>query len=98
MSRSATPAVAASSSAVDEDGVRAPSGEVHAWVPGTNQTLCGLALSRTRLSTFPHVRWTEVYAVTGGPRDGIGRICPRCAAAGGHRDQQQRWTRRNPRP
>ncbi|GAA0454438.1 hypothetical protein Aca07nite_69370 [Actinoplanes capillaceus] len=29
-----------------DDGVRQPGGKVHAWTPGTNQTLCGLALSR----------------------------------------------------
>src|SRR4051812_25509391 len=40
-------AVAASSQWTDADGVRRPAGEVHAWTPGTNQTLCGLALSRS---------------------------------------------------
>ena len=31
-------AVAASGSWVDPDGIRRPSGEAHAWLPGTNQT------------------------------------------------------------
>jgi hypothetical protein len=97
MSRTGSPAVAASSQFVDEDGVRAPAGEAHAWLPGTNQTVCGLALSRSRLSTFPHVPFSDVYAVTGGTAEGIGHVCPRCAAATGVREQR-RWTRRNPRP
>ena len=48
-------AVAASSEWIGPDGVRQPGGEVHAWRQGTNQTVCGLALSRSRLRRFPHV-------------------------------------------
>jgi len=33
--------VAATSSWRDPDGFRSPAGEVHAWLVGTNQTLCG---------------------------------------------------------
>jgi hypothetical protein len=47
--------VAASSEFIGDDGIRQPGGEVHAWTPGMNQTLCGLALSRTGLKRFPHV-------------------------------------------
>jgi hypothetical protein len=90
-------AVAASGRTIDDDGIRAPAGEVHAWTPGTNQTVCGLSLHRTRLSVFPHVPFSDVYAVTGGLAEGIDRVCPRCAAATGTRDQR-RWTRQNPRP
>ena len=38
-----------------EDGIRYPSGEVHAWEPGRNETVCGLSLSRSRLTRFSHV-------------------------------------------
>lgn len=59
--------VAASGSWTDPDGVRLPAGEVHAWVPGHNQTVCGLALSRSRLARFPHVLWEDVFPESGGP-------------------------------
>jgi hypothetical protein len=93
----ATKAVAASNEIVDDDGIRRPAGDVHAWTVGTNQSVCGLALSRSQLRRFPHVSWSEVYAVTGGYSDGVQRVCPRCAAAVGG-PVQSRWTRRNPRP
>jgi len=93
----ATRAVAASDEIIDDEGIRRPAGDVHAWTVGTNQALCGLALSRSQLRRFPHVSWSEVYAVTGGHADGVQRVCPRCAAAGGGL-VQGRWTRRNPRP
>jgi hypothetical protein len=74
-------AVAASSSWTDQDGVRQPGGDLHAWDQGRNETRCGLALSRTRLYRFPHVpfdfRDTDVLSAA----DPIGRICPRCLAA-----------------
>ncbi|WBC03320.1 hypothetical protein [Micromonospora sp. WMMA1976] len=40
-----TAAVAASPEVPGDDGVRRPGGEVHAWLPGRNQTLCGLPLN-----------------------------------------------------
>jgi hypothetical protein len=91
--------VAASSEWVGDDGVRQPAGEVHGWLPGTNQTVCGLALSRSRLRRFPHVRWdyraTDV--LTGADR--VGWICPRCAAAAREgRPDRRSWTRTDPRP
>jgi hypothetical protein len=90
-------ATAASSQASGPDGVRVPAGEVHAWLPGTNQTVCGLALSRTRLVRFPHVpfdfRATDVLT----DRDEIGWICPRCVAATTRRDERG-WRRVSPRP
>ena len=55
MARRRSASVAASSQVTGEDGVRWPAGDVHAWEPGTNQTLCGLALSRSQLTRFPHV-------------------------------------------
>jgi hypothetical protein len=98
MSHARAFAVAASGRTVDEDGVRAPAGEVHAWSPGTNQTVCGLSLHRSRLSAYPHVLFSDVYAVTGGLADGVARVCPRCAAAATGSRDQRRWTRRDPRP
>ena len=97
MARSGPPAVAASSEWTADDGIRQPGGEVHAWQPGTNQTVCGLALSRTRLRRFPHVpfdfRRTDV--VTAG--DEIRYVCPRCLAATTRRGERP-WTRTRPRP
>jgi hypothetical protein len=91
--------VAASGRWTDEDGVRQPGGEAHAWEPGTNQTLCGLALSRSELVRFPHVAWAAVQPGAGGPAEGVQRTCPRCAAATGRRRGDRRpWTRVDPRP
>jgi hypothetical protein len=74
-------AVAASSEWTDPDGVRRPAGEVHAWTHGTNQTLCGLALSRSRLGRYPHVDWDDILPESGRHADAVRRVCPRCAAA-----------------
>jgi hypothetical protein len=74
-------AVAASSGWIDPDGVRRPGGEVHGWVPGTNQTVCGLALSRSRLTRYPHVDWIDVQPESGRHADEVRRVCPRCVAA-----------------
>ncbi len=97
MARVTTASVAASSEWTGPDGVRQPGGEVHAWLPGTNQTVCGLALSRTRLRRFPHVRFdfrgTDVVT----PEDEVRHICPRCTAATGRRGERS-WTRTSPRP
>ncbi|HEX2314495.1 MAG TPA: hypothetical protein VHJ17_12200 [Thermomonospora sp.] len=96
--RARSAAVAASGTWVDPEGVRLPAGEVHAWHPGTNQTLCGLALSRTRLNRFPHVAWPDVLPASGGAADQVRRVCPRCAAALGRRPGTKTWTRESPRP
>lgn len=97
MGRVRSASVAASSEWTGDDGIRQPGGEVHAWTPGTNQTLCGLALSRTRLRRFPHVRFdfraTDVITAA----DQIGYICPRCVAATTRRGERG-WTRTAPRP
>ena len=85
--------MAASSRWTDEDGVRRPGGEVHAWEQGTNQTLCGLALSRSQLERFPHVPWADVVADRG---DGghVRRVCPRCTAATRRGPREKRsWSR-----
>jgi hypothetical protein len=96
MARIRSASVAASSAAVGDDGVRQPAGEVHAWVPGTNQTVCGLALSRTGLRRFPHVKFdfraTDVLTEA----DEIRYICPRCVAATTRRGERP-WTRTSPR-
>jgi hypothetical protein len=78
-------AVAASGSWVDPDGIRRPAGEAHAWLPGTNQTLCGLALSRSHLDRFAHVEWADVRPESGRHADEVRRVCPRCDAATGRR-------------
>ncbi|MFI9011151.1 hypothetical protein ACIGNX_28340 [Actinosynnema sp. NPDC053489] len=95
----AQPCVAASSQWTDEDGVRQPSGDVHAWTPGTNQTLCGQALSRSRLGRFRHVPWADAryFAETA---EQPFHLCPRCVAATTPRAERSgpRWTRHNPRP
>ncbi|MCW2638522.1 MAG: hypothetical protein JWP76_828 [Dactylosporangium sp.] len=91
--------VASSGEWTDDDGVRQPAGEVHGWIPGTNQTVCGLALSRSRLRRFPHVRWEYVATDVLTGTDQVGWICPRCtAAAGGPRPDRRSWSRVNPRP
>ncbi|CAM3130195.1 MULTISPECIES: hypothetical protein [Streptomyces] len=94
-------AVAASGRWFDEDdGRRLPAGEVHAWEPGTNQTVCGLALSRSQLARFPHVEWPDILPESGGAADRVQRVCPRCAAVAGRRgpDARPRWHRTDPRP
>jgi hypothetical protein len=97
MARVKNAATAASSEAVGPDGIRGPAGDVHAWLAGTNQTVCGLALSRTRLRRFPHVafdfRGTDALTA----EDAIGHICPRCVAATTARDTRP-WKRVSPRP
>jgi len=91
-------AVAATGSWTDPDGIREPAGEVHAWHPGTNQTLCGLSLHRSRLLRFSHVDWRDVQPDTGRAADEVADVCPRCAAGMGRRRDERRWTRTNPRP
>lgn len=97
MARVITASVAASSEWIDPDGIRQPGGEVHAWQQGTNQTMCGLALSRTRLRRFPHVRFDfrATDQITAG--DEVRYICPRCVAASSRRGERS-WTRTDPRP
>ncbi|GGQ87685.1 hypothetical protein [Couchioplanes azureus] len=97
MAKVRTAAVAASDEHIGGDGIRQPGGDVHAWAPGTNQTVCGLALSRSRLRRFPHVpfdfRATDVLTA----EDQVGHICPRCVAATSRRGERP-WTRTSPRP
>ncbi len=98
VARQVRAAVAASSEWLDpDDGVRLPAGDVHAWLPGTNQTLCGLALSRSRLTRFAHVPFAQVLPESGGAADAVGHLCPRCLSATGVRSGRS-WERRDPRP
>jgi hypothetical protein len=90
-------ATAASSTAWGTDGVRIPAGEVHAWLSGQNQTVCGLALSRTRLIRFPHVPFDFRASDVLTAEDDIGYLCPRCVAATTRRDERG-WRRVSPRP
>jgi hypothetical protein len=91
-------AVAASGTWLDPEGVRRPAGEIHGWDPGMNQTWCGLPLSRSRLSRFPHVSWADAQPATGGHADAVRWVCPRCAAATGARRDSKPWKRTDPRP
>ncbi|HYP43754.1 MAG TPA: hypothetical protein VEQ66_00965 [Propionibacteriaceae bacterium] len=90
--------VAATDSWIDPDNVRRPAGMVHAWRPGTNQTLCGLALSRSRLIRFAGTDWAEVQPATGAHADEVREVCRRCGAATGARRDSKPWTRVDPRP
>jgi len=90
--------VAATGSWTDPDGYRSPAGEVHAWRPGTNSTLCGLQLSRSRLERFSHIQWVDVQPATGRDADRVSDVCPRCAAATGRRRDERPWRRTDPRP
>jgi hypothetical protein len=90
-------AVAATGEWTDPDGFRSPAGEVHAWRPGTNQTLCGRQLSRSGLLRFSHVEWADVQPATGRDADRVVDVCPRCSAAMGRRRDERAWERSNPR-
>ncbi|MFH9677155.1 hypothetical protein ACH4L5_33440 [Streptomyces sp. NPDC017405] len=94
--------VAASGQWTDEEEGRRrlPAGEVHAWEPGLNQTVCGLALSRSQLVRFPGVAWADTFPESGGAADRVQRVCPRCASVAGRHgpDARPRWQRTNPRP
>ena len=96
--RPAAARVAASSVWVDPDGFRAPAGEVHAWVPGHNETVCGLSLGRSRLARLAHVEWADAQPETGRDADEVKVVCPRCLAAMGGRKRERSWSRTNPRP
>jgi hypothetical protein len=89
-----TAAVAASGEWTDPTGVRQPAGEVHAWRPGQNQTVCALALSRSSLRRFPHVPFDFAATDVLTEQDQIGRICPRCVAATRGRPRRSRIFRR----
>jgi len=84
----------------EEGGRRLPAGEVHAWEPGRNETVCGLSLSRSRLTRLAHVSRPDVFPDSGGDADPVQRVCRRCAAAAGRRgaDARPRWCRIRPRP
>ena len=91
-------AVAASGEWRDPDGFRSPAGSVHAWVRGTNQTLCGLSLHKSQLLRFSHVDWADAQPATGRDADQVVEVCPRCAAGMGQRRDDRPWKRTNPRP
>ena len=63
--------VAATDSWTDPDGFRTPAGEVHAWLLGTNQTLCGVPVEKARLGRFSHVEWADVQPATGRDADRV---------------------------
>ncbi|WP_369055820.1 hypothetical protein [Kineococcus terrestris] len=92
--------VAATGGWTADDGARLPAGEVHAWEPGQNQTLCGVPLHRAGLRRFAGVAFTDVDPATGGSADAVREVCPRCLAATGasRRGRHPRWQRTDPRP
>jgi hypothetical protein len=96
--RTSSPAVAATDTWRDPEGSRRPAGLVHAWHLGTNQTLCGLALSKSQLQRFPGTTWADVQPATGGHADEVREVCRRCAAALGVRRDAKPWRRVDPRP
>ena len=92
-------AVAAGGQWVDpDDGIRYPTGEVHAWERWRNETVCGLSLSRSRLARFPHVTWADVQPESGRHAEGVQTVCRRCRAGMGARRDERGWTRTDPRP
>ncbi|MET8770108.1 hypothetical protein [Streptomyces sp. NPDC004658] len=95
-------AVAASGQWTDEEEGRRrlAAGEVHAWEPGLNQTVCGLSLGRSRPTRFPHVGWPDIFPESGGAADRVRRVCRRCASVAGRRgtDARPRRHRERPRP
>ena len=92
------PAVAATDSWQDPDGRWRPAGLVHAWRLGTNQTLCGLPISRSSLRRFPGTDWSDVQQATGGHDDEVREVCGRCSAHLGVRRDDKQWRRVDPRP
>jgi hypothetical protein len=98
MSRAGAARVAASSARVADDGERLPAGEAHAWFPGTNQTVCGLALNRSNLQRFAGVAWADARPESGGRADFVTQVCRRCAAGLGERRDDRGWRRTAPRP
>ena len=91
-------AVAATATWIDPDGIRAPAGEVHAWLPGTNQTVCGLQIGKQGLRRLPHIEWVDAQPATGRDADRVTSVCRRCAAGTGRRRDEKPWVRRDPRP
>ncbi len=98
MARRTPPATAATHTWTDPDGFRSPAGEVHAWLPGTNQTMCGVPLARAELVRLAGVPFEEAQPATGAMADRVASVCPRCLSATGHRRGERRWQRVNPRP
>src|SRR3954447_25341147 len=98
MARIEEAAVAATGSWLDPDGFRMPAGEAPAWLPHTNQTLCGDPLDRPRLNRFSHVQWADVQPTTGRDADRVVAVCPRGTAAVGTRRDTKPWKRTDPRP
>ena len=90
--------VAATDTWTDPDGIRSPAGEVHAWLPSTNQTVCGVPLHRAQLRRFPHIDWRDVQPATGRDADRVTDVCRRCAAGMGQRRGEKGWKRVDPRP
>lgn len=90
--------VAATDDWLDEDLLRFPAGEVHAWLRGRNATVCGLQLSRSRLRTFADVTWADVQPESGGRAEAVAVVCRRCEAGVGGPQRGRRWERHSPRP
>jgi hypothetical protein len=81
-----------------DDGVRYPTGDVHAWERGRNETVCGLSLCKSRLDRFPHVTWADVQPESGGHAEEVQSVCRRCRAALGARRGRPRLDADQPPP
>ena len=66
--------VAATDGWTDPDGFRSPAGMVHAWLPRTYQTICGLPLNKAGLLRFQHIQWVDV-------QPGVGLDADRCTTS-----------------
>jgi hypothetical protein len=64
---------------------------VHACTGGTtDQTLCGVPLSRSVLRPFSHLDWADVQLARATDAGRVVQVCPRCAAAMGRRCDEDR--------
>jgi len=95
-SRKDAAVVVATDSWTAPDGLRSPAGAVHAWLPRTNQTLCGRPLSKTGLLEFPDVTWLDVQPARGRDAHRVTAVCPQCTAGMGSRPDEQAWSRTHP--
>lgn len=92
-----TASVAATGQGPDPDGGRPlPTGEVHGWWHGHNETVCGLSLSRSQLVRFGALLWRDVQPDSGGSADLVQSVCHRCTAALSPRAATG-WQRTRPR-
>lgn len=91
------PRVAATSSGRGSDGTGHPRGAVHAWLPGSAETLCGQSLGGHPLRRRPLRRFADLRFATLAALDAVGpdrHVCPGCRAAAAMRRDRVRTGRR----